>query len=124
MGFRAAIFAGSASFGSPSGDVAIGNLENEGTSPYVPHADHGHAFPAAVGRSTTSAPGDAAGDGTDTTAARSNHRHGREQNPAWTNPTTANAATAGGGTALPATPTGYVEVAIGAATKKMPYYEL
>lgn len=93
------------SFGSPSGDVAIGNAETEGTSTSATRADHIHAFPtAATGAGATdSAPGDAEADGTATTASRSDHVHGRE---AWG--TTSDIGTGVIGTAAGAGSTGAV----------------
>lgn len=93
------------SFGSPSGDVAVGNAETEGTSTDATRADHVHAFPvAATGAGATdSAPGDAEADGTATTASRSDHVHGRE---AWG--TTADIGTGVIGTAAGAGSTGAV----------------
>lgn len=126
MTFRTSVPIAQGQFGPPSGDVAIANVEDTGTSIYVPHADHTHAFPAAVAGAgaTASAPGDAEADGNAATAARSDHKHGREANPAWTAAVTATTATAGAATALPATPAGYVETDIGGTTFKLPYYDV
>lgn len=71
---------GSVTFAAPSGDIAIDNPTQQGTSPDATRADHVHAFPkAAAGTgATTSTPGDTEQDGTATTAAASDHVHGRE----------------------------------------------
>lgn len=71
---------GQAQWGSPSGQISIGNTEEEGTLDEAPRADHLHAVPTAPAGegATDSAPGDAEADGTATTPARSDHVHGRE----------------------------------------------
>lgn len=76
-------------FGPPTGEVAIGAAESQGTAGVAAEADHVHAFPAAPAGdgATTSLPGDTEADGTATTPARSDHRHGREAAAALAAPT-------------------------------------
>ena len=63
-------------FGAASGSVDIGDAEQDGTAVAVPHADHRHAVPAAVGIGTAvTAAGTAAADGNSTAPARANHSH-------------------------------------------------
>lgn len=71
---------GQAQWGSPSGQISIGNAEEEGTQDAATRADHLHAVPAAAAGegASTSLPGDAEADGTATTPARSDHVHARE----------------------------------------------
>ncbi len=59
-------------FGPPTGEVAIGAAESQGTAGVAAEADHVHAFPAAPAGdgATTSLPGDTEADGTATTPAR------------------------------------------------------
>lgn len=141
MTFRSSVPIAQGQFGAPSGDVAIGNLEDEGTSNYVPHADHTHAFPAVTGESAPLAAAKA--DGTSAAAARADHVHPHvaadheagafadltavfagldaAKRLDLTGPTDA-AATAGTGTALPATPQLYIEVVVAGTTLKIPAY--
>ena len=68
-------------FGPPTGQVAIGAEESQGTAGVASEADHVHAVPAAAAGAgaSTSLPGDAESDGVATTPARSDHVHAREQ---------------------------------------------
>lgn len=141
--FRSTLLAGTyANYGPPSGDVAIGNAENEGLSVAVPRADHGHAFPAPPANYVQPLAA-AESDGVDATAARSDHKHphvaadhgsgGFADLSALFAPLDANerlelagptdaAATAGAGTALPATPEAYLEVTVAGTVRKIPFY--
>lgn len=82
---------GQAQWGSPSGQISIGDTEQEGTLDEATRADHLHAVPAAPAGegATDSAPGDAEEDGTATTPARSDHVHGREAAAALATPSVA-----------------------------------
>lgn len=82
MGFHSSAVSvgGDVAFGPPAGDVTVGGDTTDGTSLAVPHADHVHAFPAAVAGdgASASAPGDTEDDGTSPNAGRADHRHARE----------------------------------------------
>lgn len=143
MTFRSSVpvTIGPNNFGPPSGGIAIGDAEDTGTSAAVPHADHTHAFPAAVGQ--TAALAAAKADGTSTAPARANHVHPHvpaDHEPGGfadlsaafasldssarldlTSPT-ATTATAGAATALPAAPQLYIEVVVAGTTLKIAAY--
>lgn len=76
----AAAAGGTVAFGPPAGDVTVGGATTDGTSGYVNHADHAHAFPAAPAGegAAASKPGDLEADGSSTNASRSDHVHARE----------------------------------------------
>lgn len=142
MSFRSSNRVVFANYGPPSGDVAIGNIEDTGLAPTVPHSDHTHAFPAPPAGSIKGL-ALANEDGNSVEPARVDHQHehsaadheaggladltsvfaqinGADELVLST--ALADAATAGASGALPATPAGYLEVVIGGVGYKLVIY--
>jgi len=70
-----AIKTGGVSFGTPTGNIDIGDSASEGTNAGATRADHQHAFTAPSAAYPVDTDAAAEADGVATTPARSDHRH-------------------------------------------------